>query len=141
MTSGYQHVTHEQRYVMWALRRQGATQRSIAATLGVSASTVSRELHRNSGKRRYRPLQAQRLCDERQAYRHRNRTFTLEMQQLMEDGLRNDRSPEQLVGKCQVHRIACVSMEGIYQHIWHDKGNGGVLYRHLRSGHSQRRKR
>ncbi|MGC5198295.1 helix-turn-helix domain-containing protein [Aphanothece microscopica] len=56
MASGYQQGTQEQRYVMLALSWHGTTQRSIAETLGVPPSTVSRELHCYSGKRGYRPL-------------------------------------------------------------------------------------
>ncbi len=141
MAGVYQHVTQEQRYMIWALRSKGTAQRGIAETVGVSAATVCRELKRNSGKHGYRPKQAQRLWQERQAYRSRNRTFTPEVQRIVEDGLREDRSPEQIVGDCRNATIACVSIERIYQHVWQDKANGGTLYKHLRSGRRQRRKR
>jgi IS30 family transposase len=141
MAGGYQHVTQEQRYMIWALRSKGTVQREIAETLGLSASTVCRELKRNSGQRGYRPRQAQRLSEERQAYRSRNRKFTPGVLQIVEEGLRKDRSPEQIVGERRRNKIACVSIERIYQHVWQDKATGGVLYKHLRSGRRQRRKR
>jgi IS30 family transposase len=51
-----------------ALSRRGASQESIAEVLGVSQSTVSRELCRNRGQRGYRFKQAEAKAQARQAY-------------------------------------------------------------------------
>lgn len=121
MASGYQHVTQEQRYMIWAELSKGTSQCVIAKVVGVSPSTVSGELKRNSGQRGYRPRQAQRLAEERQEYRRSNRTFTAEVKSRVEHELRQDRSPEQIVGECRNAKIRCVSIERIYQHVWQDK--------------------
>ena len=49
------HLTYEQRCQLAVLRRDGLTQAAIAAAIGISQSAVSRELHRNGGRRGYTP--------------------------------------------------------------------------------------
>ncbi len=49
-------------------------------------------------------------------------------------------SPEQISGRLVLEGQATVSHERIYQYIYQDKQQGGVLYRHLRS-QKKRRKR
>ena len=61
----YTQLTSEQRYQIYALLKAGQTQARIALILGVSKSTISRELTRNSGQRGYRPRQAQIQCEQR----------------------------------------------------------------------------
>lgn len=46
----YKQLTSEQRYYIYLELQKGSTRKSIAETIGVSESTVSRELHRNSEK-------------------------------------------------------------------------------------------
>ena len=46
----YKQLTSEQRYYIYLERQKGSTQKSIAEAIGVSESTVSRELRRNGGK-------------------------------------------------------------------------------------------
>ena len=57
--STYRRVTYEDRYQIYALSKDGASQEGIASGLGVSQSTVSRELRRNRGQRGYRFKQAE----------------------------------------------------------------------------------
>ena len=45
------HLTLSQRYEIYHLKKQGFTQSSIAISIGVHKSTISRELKRNSDKR------------------------------------------------------------------------------------------
>ncbi|MFV8440484.1 IS30 family transposase, partial [Vibrio owensii] len=52
-----------------------------------------------------------------------------------------DWSPDQIVGYCRLHGYPVMSHELIYQHIWTDKANGGMLWKHLRQSPKQRRKR
>jgi len=46
----YKQLTSEQRYYIYLERQKGSSQKSIAEAIGVSESTVSRELRRNSEK-------------------------------------------------------------------------------------------
>ena len=51
----YTHITQEERYQIYALKKAGFSQSKISETIGRSPSTISRELKRNQGLRGYRP--------------------------------------------------------------------------------------
>ena len=61
----YSQLTSEQRYQIYALLKAEQTQTFIADIVGTHKSTISREISRNTGARGYRPIQAQRFCDQR----------------------------------------------------------------------------
>jgi IS30 family transposase len=61
----YSQPTLESRYQIYSFKAAGYSQVEIAGELGVHPSTISRELKRNTGNRRYRPKQAQSLADSR----------------------------------------------------------------------------
>ncbi|MGC2457819.1 MAG: helix-turn-helix domain-containing protein, partial [Gallionellaceae bacterium] len=63
----YTHLTREERYQIYALKKGGHKQSEIANVLERSASTISRELARNCGRRGYRPKQAHCKSVERRA--------------------------------------------------------------------------
>jgi IS30 family transposase len=50
----YQHLSHHERYQIAALMKAGQNQTQIAAILGRHNSTVSREIHLNTGSGRNR---------------------------------------------------------------------------------------
>lgn len=45
----YKHLTEAQRYQIEALKKAGNSQQEIAYIIGVSSSTISREVKRNTG--------------------------------------------------------------------------------------------
>ena len=55
----YAQLTEHKRYQIYILKKAEHTQAFFAKMVGVSASTISRELKRNTGQRGYRPKQAQ----------------------------------------------------------------------------------
>ena len=62
----YKQLTKEQRYTIEVLLKQKQRKKDIAAAIGVSGSTVYREIRRNRGKRgNYTHGLAQELADER----------------------------------------------------------------------------
>ena len=63
--SNYKQLNQAQRYQIEILKKAGKNQKEMAALLGVSESTISRELKRNQGKKGYRPKQAQIKADNR----------------------------------------------------------------------------
>ena len=65
----YHPLTEPQRYQIYALRKAGHDQQGIAATLGVSPSTIGRELRRNRGQRIYQHIRADRQAGGT-LYRH-----------------------------------------------------------------------
>lgn len=128
-------LTLEQRYEISHLKKQGCNNKFVAEQIGVHPTTIKRELDRNSDKRNaiYKP----KLAQEKTLLRHKNKTkhirFTKQIKEFVMQWLREDYSPEQIVGKAKTLSIACVSIERIYQFIWLDKKQGGILYKHLRT--------
>ena len=61
----YHHLTQEERYTIYERLHRGASATEIAAGLGRSKSTVSREIRRNQGQRGYCPSQADGLAMKR----------------------------------------------------------------------------
>jgi IS30 family transposase len=103
------------------------------ALIGVSPSTISRELKRNTGEREYRFKQASRKAEERRYLASSSvRKMTPNLISLIEQHLRDDQwSPEQISGRLS-HSGIGISHETIYKHIWANKKAGGDLYTHLR---------
>lgn len=128
----YTHLTREERYQIYALKKAGHKPSEIADVLERSRSTISRELARNRGKRGYRPKQAQRLAEERRAMNAR--TIDAATWQFVQDKLMQKWSPE------QISDFVPISPETVYQRIYADKRAGGVLWKHLRC-QKQRKKR
>ena len=130
--SKYRRVTYEDRCQIYALSKGGTSQECIASVLGVSQSTVSRELRRNRGQRGYRFKQAEAKAQARQAMRSTPRKLTVPVRGKIEAKLRQMRwSPEQISGWLSDQGIK-LSHERIYQMIWQDKRDGGNLWHSLR---------
>ena len=128
----YKQLTYEQRCQIYALKKTGMSQQQIADIIGVSQSTISRELARNTGERGYRHQQAQRKRDERCAEAAKALKMTPEILRLIEPKLREKWSPEQISGWLLEEREERLSHETIYRHVWADKASGGDLFRYLR---------
>jgi IS30 family transposase len=134
----YRQLTQGQRYQIKALLKSEENQTAIAKIVGVHKATISRELKRNRGQRGYRPQQAQRQAMDRRK-RERKR-ITAETWAWVEEKVREDWSPEQIMLWMKTYAETSVSHEWIYQHIYADKRAGGDLYQHLRC-QKKRRKR
>lgn len=128
----YTHITQEERYQIYALKKAGMNQTKIAEILGRSASTISRELRRNRGLRGYRPHQAHVKSLERRAINARR--IDADTWELVREKLQEEWSPEQISGQF------AISHETVYLHVYADKRNGGVLWKRLRC-QKQRKKR
>ena len=128
--STYKQLTYEQRYQIKALLDTCTPQEKMAEVLGVSPSTISRELNRNKGKRGYRPKQAHEKAIARRKGKSKVR-LSAEIWALVETKLQEDWSPEQVSG-CLKMNMILVSHERIYQYVYADKRAGGSLWKHLR---------
>ena len=128
----YRRIAYEDRCQIYALSKRGVSQESIAGVLGVSQSTVSREMCRNRGQRGYRFKQAEAKAQARQAIRSTPRKLTAPLRRKIEAKLCQMRwSPEQISGWL-FEQGTKLSHERIYQMIWQDKRDGGDLWRILR---------
>lgn len=122
----YSHLVLTDRIEIYRLRSDGQSLRTIAAYLGRSVSTISRELGRNSGDRRgrhgsYDPVKASRRSWLR---RRMHRRFKLarqpELRQFVRDQLAMGWSPEQISGwLALVKHPMRISHESIYRYIYH----------------------
>ena len=128
----YTHITQEERYQIYALKKAGMNQSKIAETIGRSPSTISRELKRNQGLRGYRPHQAQVKSTERRAINARR--IDVAIWDFVREKLLEEWSPEQISGQI------AISHEAVYQRIYADKRHGGLLWKKLRC-QKQRKKR
>ena len=134
MPKGYHHLTCYERCQIYALKQRGDSQTQMAVYLGVSKSTISREIRRNSGQRGYRYKQADAFAKDRRKTASRqprkmHETLVLEIKEM----LNQQWSPEQISGRFNLHKPQYkISHETIYKYIWADKRNGGSLYKNLR---------
>ena len=100
------YLDREERYELARLRESGLSLRQVAARLGRSPSTISRELARNAAPRGggYQPERAHRLAWERQRRPKPSRlsqhpVLRARVQQLLDRRY----SPEQVSGRLKVH--------------------------------------
>src|SRR3954447_2901259 len=126
----------------------GVSLRSIAGSLGRAASTISRELQRNGGQRRYRAAAADKRAWDR-ALRPKACKLAMhdELRQLVAARLEENWSPEQIAGWLKHtypgNEADQVSHETIYRSLFVQAR--GVLKKdlqaHLRTGRAIRRSR
>ena len=136
----YKQLTQHQRYLISAYIKTGYSQKQIAATLCVSASTICRELKRHKQGSVYDPYEAQIQANRKRRMAQKSRKFenvsTLVWSKLLEDW-----SPEQICGWLKKTYDQGLSHQCIYNHISLDRLGGGRLFKHLRQGHKRKRKR
>ena len=137
----YNHLTSEQRYTIDVLLRQKKSRKEISQTIGVSESTLCREIRRNSGQRGYHWQQAQVKAADRKRRLQNYRNLTLEIRKFIRSKITEEQwSPAQIVGYLRKKGKPAVCVETIYAYIRTDKENGGDLWKHCRH-HSKHRKR
>lgn len=137
----YHQLTYEKRVEISILLKAESKQTEIANLIGVSKSSISREIKRNKGRKGYRPKQANQRALQRRQHADKHVRFTEEVQANVRKYLKEDWSPEQISGWLKKNNMPSVSHETIYQFIIADQKNGGDLYKHLRRRHKKRRKR
>lgn len=137
--SHYTQLTLDQRYQIQECRSFNNQFKlaTIAARVGVSVSTISRELRRNMSGRGYQAKYAHRQATERRLGKAISR-MTVQNWLFVERRIRNDWSPEQISLWLKKYGDFTVSHESIYQYLLTDKAQGGTLYTHLRGKNSRR---
>lgn len=130
----YSQLTQEERYLIGAHLRTGASLSAIARDLGRHPSTISREIERNRTRHdgAYRPEKAHKYARARLRKSRRKRRFGAEAQALVESLLRRKWSPEQISNVLKRTGQLQMSHESIYKHIRRDKKAGGKLFWHTR---------
>ena len=96
------HLTLEERDRIAQLRHQGVDQKGVAAALGRSRATISRELRRNGAGEDYYAGQAQRESERRRRERPLVRKMDdPQINQQVREGLAQEWSPEQIAGRLE----------------------------------------
>jgi IS30 family transposase len=149
------YLSEEERIRIADLRREGESIRSIAAALGRSPSTVSREIRRNCNPdldpdhpAYYRPFAAQKRAESRRPRPKKRRIETcIELQAFVQARLDEKWSPEQISNILQLEfpqrPEMGVSHETIYRALY-AQPRGGLwreIDRRLRTGRSMRKRR
>ena len=137
----YKQLTECQRYQIEALKKAEKNQKEMAKIVGVSRATISRELKRNTGKRGYRPKQANIKTVNRRENAVKAVKMTGDVISIINAKVELEWSPEQISGWLNLEEKIQLSHERIYQHIWADKRHGGELYKHLRQSNKKRKKK
>ena len=136
----YNHLTHEQRYAIHLGLQRKDSRSAIARQIGVSPSTVSREISRNSaksGKYVWNKAHDVALSRVRRTPGNRRTSDTLRwrIEQLITDG---QWSPKQISGWLKKNGGASVSHETIYKMIRSDES--GKLAKNCRHKMKYRRR-
>lgn len=93
------HLTFPEREFLYRLMKEGKSEAEIAYLMGRDRSTIYRELRRNTGRRGYRPKQAQRLATTRRlACRRPWKMDDPEVLQYVQERLEKRWSPDQIAG-------------------------------------------
>jgi IS30 family transposase len=105
---------------------------AIAKLLKRSHTTIAREIKRNTGKKGYRPKQANDLATARRLTAKKHVKLTPE--------IRQELSPEQVYNYLEAQGKTKLHHETIYRLLLEDKHAGETLYKHLRHLHKSHRK-
>ena len=129
----YHHLNSEQRYAIDVLLQQKKSRKEICEIIGISQSTLCRELKRNSGQRGYHCKQAQVKADDRKRRLQNYRNLTIGLRKFIRDKITQEQwSPAQIVGHIRKKGEKCVCTETIYAYIRADRAAGGDLWRYCR---------
>jgi IS30 family transposase len=141
MPQEIRHLREEDRKIIARMKKAKKSQTEIALTIGFSQGAVSKEISRNSGKKGYRPKQAQAKALERKnSKRARSSVITEDLADQIIVRLETKHSPEQISGALALTGQR-VSTSAIYDHIGQDKKSGGQLYLNLRINGRRRYRR
>jgi len=153
MPKNYNHLRLEQRYQIEVLLTSGHTQKFIAEAIGVSRSTISRELRRNTpaggvGYGLYWALNAQRRTDIRHQQKPKLLLFTEAQKRICRTWLEIEKFSPVLIS-VEGKRVfgSFVSGETIYKWIWACKFSNRLqdrqdrnLYLKLRHGRKRHKR-
>lgn len=135
----YHHLTQEERYQIYAYRKAGYRNCDMAAELGRSSSTISREFKRNRGLRGWRPKKAHQLAHRRASRCRRRVRIGATQWHGIVALLRSGWSPQQIAWRAQLEGTLRISAEWIYRFVASDRAAGGELWRQLRHAGLRRR--
>lgn len=145
MAKGYKQLTLEERIKLDLMRKEGKSDRTIAAALGRNPSTISRELQRNSRptKRHSAGYEPQRAEERAQRRRRWDARYKLsrdpELRAHVRGRLEAGFSPEEIAGELRLQHGKCIiSHEAIYRFIYYRTAQKDYWHRLLPRSKSRR---
>ena len=120
MGTTYNQLSMDERCEIYSLHADGKSRRAIARSLGRAASTISRELTRNSGaKVGYKVEWAEIQARARRCRRLYKLECSSTLRDLVLDGLAMGWSPEQIAGRLERENgRPVISHESIYRYVY-----------------------
>lgn len=131
--NSWSHLTYEKRCQISALLQVGKSNREIAKIVGVSHTTINRELFER--RKKYAPfLMHKKAQIKKSKTQSRPSKFKGEvLDYTIKKLVYHQWSPEQITGRLKLEKKKfIVSHTTIYRHIRKDTKNGGFLYKNLR---------
>lgn len=128
ISTKYRRLTYGDRRVIENMSKAKKAQWDIAFALGVSQSTISRELSRNRVCGFYHKDKAHAKSRIRQINKPRRYVVQESEAEVLRDCLKKKWSPETISAVCFEGRI---SHQTLYNYIQRDRRGGGKLYRYL----------
>lgn len=136
------HLTQGKRYHIEAYKKAGFSNKYIAKEIGVAPSTISRELKRNSSPihQSYGAASAHEIATLRKSANSSVPSkMKVETLLLIDAYIQKDWSPEQVSAILQIKYNISLSFVHIYNYIYRDKKQNGILHTHLRFYNKKRR--
>lgn len=129
----YKQLSREQRYVISTLLKRNVGKKEIAEEIGVSLSTIYREIKRNGNPRSYNPEAAHSKALRRRDRLRLPRLYTYAMKREVHKLIKEKQwSPKQIHGYYVSQGLKIVSHETIYADIRSDRAAGGDLWKNTR---------
>ncbi len=124
----YNHLTYNDRTIIERMCKDNFKKKEIARVLGKSPATISNEIKRNSHNGIYDAQKANKKYFIRLAQRPTNTKINDNVVIEIKDLLKNKFSPETISHKMTSAKL---SHQCIYNYIYKDKAEGGVLFKRL----------
>jgi len=145
MGKHYGQLDLSERIEIYRLHADGKSLRAIAAAIARDASTISRELKRNSKptriwRRGYDPVRADGLAQRRRRWDGRYKLMRQpDLRDLVKDRLAMGWSPEQIAGRLTREQgLTVISPESIYRFVYHRSAQKDYWHRLLPRRKSRR---
>ena len=136
----HKRITKEERILIYYWRKEHKGVNAIGQLLRRSPGSISREIARNTGKKGYRPKQANEKAQER-AKRPGVRRFTEEVRLHVDACLKIGWTPDIISNRAKLEGRPWVCKETIYQYIYDDAKAGGELWKSLPRAKRKRHRR
>jgi len=139
----YKQLTLLKRYHISTLIKEGYNQKDIAIKIGVHPSTICREFkkYRDKESQEYKAEESHIQTKLNHINKPKRNSINKAIEKYIRRKLKEDWSPEQLVGRLKTDTHLTISHETIYKFIYNNKANGGKLFKYLRHKNRKYHKR